>query len=78
MWHVTCTQVNQGDFWLLMVGSQIGSLTLGPSFGQKLCFKYPSGSCEPIIDIYIPKAFQQYKELLNPMSFDLCNCPLKI
>jgi hypothetical protein len=26
MWHVTYTQVNQGDSWLLMIGSQIGSL----------------------------------------------------
>jgi hypothetical protein len=38
------------------------------SFGHNLCFKYPNGSCEPILDIYIPRAFQQYKKLSNPMS----------
>jgi hypothetical protein len=27
MWDATCTQVNQGDSWLLVVGSQIGNLT---------------------------------------------------
>jgi hypothetical protein len=34
MWHATYTQVNKGNFRLLMVKSQIGSLTLGPSFGH--------------------------------------------
>ncbi len=28
MWHATYTQVNQGDFLLLVVGSQIDNLTL--------------------------------------------------
>jgi hypothetical protein len=31
-----------------------------------------------ISDIYIPRTFQWYKELFNPMSFDPCNCPLNI
>jgi hypothetical protein len=44
MWHITWTQVNQGDFWLLMVRSQIGKLTPDPSFDHNLCFKYPNGS----------------------------------
>jgi hypothetical protein len=70
MWHATCTQVNQGDFWLLVVGSQIGTLTPDPSFGHNLCFKYPNGSCEPILDIYILRTFQWYNEIFNPMSFD--------
>jgi len=78
MRHVTWTQVNQGDFWLLMVGSQIGNLTLDPSFDHNLCFKYPNGSCEPVLDIYIPIFFQWYKELFNPMNFDPYNFPLKI
>jgi len=30
------------------------------------------------LDIYVPKAFQIYKEIFNPMSFDPCNRPLKI
>jgi len=40
MWHATCIQVNQGDYWLLMIESQISTLTLGPSFGHNLCYKY--------------------------------------
>jgi hypothetical protein len=78
MWHTTFTQVNQGDSWLLLVGSQIGRLTFGLSFGHNLCFKYPNGSCKPVLDIYVPKAFQHYKELFNPMSFNPYNHPLKI
>jgi hypothetical protein len=30
---------------------------------------YPNGSCKPILDTYIPRAFQKFKELFNPMSF---------
>jgi hypothetical protein len=78
MWHTTWKQVNWGDSWLLVVGSQIGSLTPDPSFGNNLCFKYPNGSCEPIWDIYIPRDFQWYKELFNTMIFFPCNRPLKI
>ncbi len=61
-----------------MVGSQIDKLILNLSFGHNLCFKCPNGSCNPISDIYITKAFQWYKELFNSMSFDPCNCSLKI
>jgi hypothetical protein len=46
MWHVTWMKVNQGDSWLLMVGSQIVFLTPNLSFGYNLCFKYPNGSYE--------------------------------
>ncbi len=73
MWHVTCTQGSQGDSQLLIVGSQIVNLTLDPSFGHNLCFNYPNGSCEPILDIYVPIFFQWYKELFNKMGFDPCN-----
>jgi len=51
MWYTTYTQVNQSDSWLLMFGNQIASLTLGPSFGHNLCFKYSFGMCKPILDI---------------------------
>jgi hypothetical protein len=70
MLHATCTQGNQGDSWLLVVESQIVNLIPGPSFGYNLCFKCPNGSCKPILDIYVSKDFQWYKELLNPMGFD--------
>jgi hypothetical protein len=70
MCHATYTWVNQKDFKLLMVGSQIDNLTPDPSFGHNLWFKYPNGSCKPILDIYVPRDFPWYKELFNPMSFD--------
>jgi hypothetical protein len=38
MWHATCTQVNWGDYWLLMVGSQIGNLISDLFFGHNLFF----------------------------------------
>jgi hypothetical protein len=57
MWHGTCTQINQSNSWLLVVKSQIDSLTLDLSFGHNLCFKYPNGSCELILDIYVPNFF---------------------
>ncbi len=61
-----------------MVGSQFDNLIPDPSFGHNLCFRYPSGSCEPILDINVPKSFQLYKNLFNPMSFNSCNYPLNI
>jgi hypothetical protein len=70
MGYATYTQENQGDYQLLMVRSQIGSLTFGLSFGHNLCFEYPNGSCEPILDIYVSRTFPWYKKLFNPMSFD--------
>jgi len=62
-----------GDSWLLVVESQIANLIPDLSFGHNLCFNYPNGSCKPILDIYIPWSFQWYKDLFNPMGFDLCN-----
>jgi hypothetical protein len=78
MWQATYMQVNRGNSRLLVVGSQIGSLIPDPSFGHDLCFKYPNGSCEPILNIYVPRYFQWYNKLFDPMSFDPCNCLLKI
>jgi hypothetical protein len=78
MWHTICTQGNWGDSRILVVGSQISNLTLGLSFDHNLCFKCPNGSCEPILDIYVPRAFQWCKELCNLMGFDPYNHSLKI
>jgi hypothetical protein len=58
MSHTTYMQENRGDSRLLMVKSQIVNLTSNPSFGHNLCSKYPNGSCEPILDIYVPRYFQ--------------------
>jgi hypothetical protein len=62
-------------FW---VGSQIGNLTPGFSFGHNLCLKCPNGSCKPILNIYVPRNFQWYKENFNLLGFDLCNFFIKI
>jgi hypothetical protein len=78
MSHATYTQGNRGDSWLLMVGSQIDNLTTNPFFGHNLCFKCPNGSCKTILDIYVSKYFQWYKERFNSMNFDPYDCPLKI
>jgi len=61
-----------------MVGNQIVNLTFNLSFGHNLCFKYPNGSCKPILKIYVPRAFQWYKELFNLMGFNPYNCTLKV
>jgi len=55
MSHTTYTQGNQGDFWLLVVESQIANLTLGPFFGHNLCFKCPNRWCKPSLDIYVSR-----------------------
>ncbi len=78
MSHATYTEGNWGDSWLLVVMSQIVNLTPDPSFGHNLCLKCSNGSCKLILDIYIPRAFQWYNKLLNPMGFDPCNFSLKI
>jgi hypothetical protein len=61
-----------------MVGNQIETLTFGLSFSHNLCCKYSNGSCEPILNVYILRAFQWYNEIFNPMRFDPSNCSLKI
>jgi len=78
MSHATCTQGNWVDSWLLVVGSQIVKLTPDLSFGHNLCFRCLNGQCKPILAIYVPRAFQWYKKLLYPLSFDLCNHSLII
>ncbi len=74
---LTCKEIG-GDSQLLMVGNQITNLTPDPSFGHNLCLKCPNRSYKPILDIYVPRYFQLYKEIINPMSFDPWNHPLKI
>jgi hypothetical protein len=77
MWHTSYTHVIQGNSWLLMVESQIDILILGFLFGHK-CYKYSSGLYKPILNIYIFIKNQWHKKFVNPMSFDLLNCSLKI
>ncbi len=62
---------------LLMVGSQIGNLTPSLSFDLNLCRRCPNGSCKAVLDMYISKPFQRYKEHPNARCFDPCNWTLK-
>ncbi len=71
MSHATYTQGNQGDFRLLVVKSQIANFTISLFFCHNLCVKCSNGSYEPILDIYVPRAFQWYKELFNPIGWPL-------
>jgi hypothetical protein len=78
MLHTTCMHVFQGEYWFLVVRSQIGTLSIGPSFGHNLCFKYSNGLWEPILDFYASRSFQLYKKLFNLMNYDPWNTSLKI
>ncbi len=77
MWHANCTHVFQGDFELLLGGNQIDTLILNPFLGHNLYFKYWNGSCEPILRIYVSRAFQWFKKIFNPISFGPWNTFLK-
>jgi hypothetical protein len=63
---------------LLMVGSQIVSLTLGPSFAYNLGCICPNGQCEAIFDIYVSRHFQWHQEHLNARCFGPCCRALNI
>jgi hypothetical protein len=71
--HSTFTHRDRVDSWLLVVGSQIASLTPDLSFDHNLCRRYPNGPCEAILDIYTSRPFQWYKEHLEARCFDSCN-----
>ncbi len=61
-----------------MVESQIDDLTHATSFSHNLCFICPNESCEPILNIYVLRNFQWYKEIFSPLGLDPCNYSLKI
>jgi hypothetical protein len=71
--HSTCTHRGRVDSRLLVVGSQIASLTPGLSFDHNLCCRCPNGSCKAILDIYTSRTFQRYKEHFQARCFDPCN-----
>jgi hypothetical protein len=62
MWHITCTQGNQGDSQLLMVKNH-DNLILSPSFGHNLCFKYPNGHANPFHTSTFQKLSNDIKNL---------------
>ncbi len=53
-------------------------MTFELSFGHNSCYKYSDGSGKLILDIYFLRFFQWYKEVFNPMNFDLSNRFLNI
>jgi hypothetical protein len=75
--HSACTHQGRVDSWLLMVGSQTGSLTPSLSICHNLWCECTNDSCEPILDIYTLITFHWYKEHLNARCFDPCNRILK-
>jgi hypothetical protein len=57
MSHSLRRRQKEVDSRLLVVGSQTGSLTPGPSFAHKLGCRCPNGQCEAILDIYASRGF---------------------
>jgi hypothetical protein len=73
MLHCLRRHREEVDSWLLMVGSQTGSLTPGPSFAHNLGCRCPNGQCDPILDIYTSRSFHWYKERTKARWFDPSN-----
>jgi hypothetical protein len=73
--YVACHLHKKKSQWFLTFS---GNLIPSPSFGHNLRFMCPNGSCEPILDIYVPRVFPWYNELLNSIGSDPYNCFLKI
>jgi hypothetical protein len=57
MSHTRIGRREEVDSRLLVVGSQIASLTPGPSFAHNLGERCPNGQCEAIFDIYVSRPF---------------------
>jgi hypothetical protein len=60
--HSRSARREQVDSRLLVVGSQTGSLTPGPSFAHNLSCKCPNDQCEAILGIYTSRPFQWHQE----------------
>ncbi len=73
MSHFYCRCREEVDSRLLVVGSQIASLTPGPSFAHNLGCRCPNGSCKAILNIYTSRPFQWHKEHSNERRFDPWN-----
>jgi hypothetical protein len=71
--YVACHLNERKSGWFLTFSGRESNyqFDFGPAFGYHLCVKCPNGSCEPILDIYVPRSFQWYKKILHPMGFDL-------
>jgi hypothetical protein len=66
------------DSRLLVVGSQIASLTPGPSFAHNLGCRCPNDQCKAIFDIHPSRPFQWHQEHFNARCFGPCYWALNI
>jgi hypothetical protein len=66
------------DSRLFVVGSQIASLTPGPSFAYNLGYICPNDQCEAIFDTYASRPFQWHQEHPNARCFGRCCWALNI
>ncbi len=66
------------DSRLFVVGSQIASLTLDPSFAHNLGCRCSNCQCEGIFDIYVSRPFQRHQEHCNARCFAPCCRALNI
>jgi hypothetical protein len=58
VFHFLRARWERVDSRLLVVGSQTGNLTPGPSFAHNLGCRCPNDQCEAISDIYTSRPFQ--------------------
>jgi len=77
MLHLRIGHREEVDSQPFVFGSQTANSTPGPSFGHNLCLKCANEQCEPILDIYALRAFQQYKERYMTLRFEPYDCSLK-
>jgi len=78
MLHAQIGRWEEVNSRLLMVGSQTGSLTPGPSFAHNLGWRCPNCQCEGIFDIYVSRPFQWHQEHPNARCFAPCCRALNI
>ncbi len=76
--HSRSARRKQVDSRLLVVGSQIASLTPGPSFAHNVGCRCPNDQCEAILDIYTWRPFQWHQEHPKARCFGPCYRALNI
>ncbi len=76
-WYVVCSLQTSKSGWFLIFCGQTTNLTPSLAFGHNLCFRCPNEQYKPILDIYIPRDFQWYKECHKQLSFNPWNRFLK-
>jgi hypothetical protein len=76
--HSRSAPREQVDSRILVVGSQTGSLTPGPSFAHNLGCRCPNDQCEAILDIYTLRPFQWHQEHPKARCFGPCCRALNI